>query len=154
MTRIDERGPPIKLTDANRRRLADLFSKEPDVVAAYLYGSQARGRAGPLSDVDLAVWLDPALDRHQRWKTMIELMGSAGECLDTNEVQVVVLNTAPPLLVDRALRHGIRLADNAPTKRIRLETRAALDFLDLEPLRKRLSGEVSRRIEEGHFGRC
>jgi predicted nucleotidyltransferase len=33
------------------------------VVLAYLFGSQATGRAGPLSDVDFAVLLDQRLPR-------------------------------------------------------------------------------------------
>ena len=37
------------------------------VAAAYLFGSQARGRPGPLSDVDLAVWASPDLDARQRF---------------------------------------------------------------------------------------
>jgi predicted nucleotidyltransferase len=37
--------------------LSDLFANEP-VVVAYLFGSQARGDAGPLSDVDVAVLVE------------------------------------------------------------------------------------------------
>jgi predicted nucleotidyltransferase len=54
MMRIDDRGPAILLDGKRRRGLAELFEREPDVVAAYLFGSQARGDAGPLSDADLA----------------------------------------------------------------------------------------------------
>jgi hypothetical protein len=47
MVRIDDRGPAILLDPERRRRLAELFECQPDVVAAYLFGSQARGNAGP-----------------------------------------------------------------------------------------------------------
>ncbi|MCX7682029.1 MAG: nucleotidyltransferase domain-containing protein, partial [Anaerolineae bacterium] len=36
------------------------------VVLAYLFGSQAEGRAGPLSDVDIAVLLGPQVPE-ERW---------------------------------------------------------------------------------------
>jgi predicted nucleotidyltransferase len=39
--------------------LKERLEQEPDVVVAYLFGSVARGTAGPLSDVDVAVLLRP-----------------------------------------------------------------------------------------------
>lgn len=153
MSRIDESGPPIVVGEAGRDCLSGLFESDPDVVAAYLFGSQARGTPGPLSDVDLAVWLDPAMSRDDRWAKMLALMGEAGHQLETNEVQVVVLNDVPPLLVQRALQDGVRLADNDPLRRVGLETRALNEYMDLEPLRKELARGLRHRIEEGRFGR-
>ena len=37
------------------RRIADVFGHFPEVLAVYLFGSVAEGRAGPHSDLDLAV---------------------------------------------------------------------------------------------------
>ncbi|MDA8067379.1 MAG: hypothetical protein M0T77_02020 [Actinomycetota bacterium] len=65
----------------------------------------------------------------------------------------VVLNDAPPLLRHRALRDGQRLLDRDPVARVRLETRALLDYLDTGPLRATLAAGVRHRIEEGPFGR-
>ena len=43
-------------TSAAERQLRDYFSTPPNgVVAAYLFGSEARGAPGPVSDVDVAV---------------------------------------------------------------------------------------------------
>jgi hypothetical protein len=67
-------------------------------------------------------------------------------------VQVVILN-APPLLAHRAIRDGIRLIDRDPVQRIRLETRAVLDYLDTAPLRATLAAGLKRRIDEGRFAR-
>lgn len=41
--------------DALRPRLARVLSRFPEIAAAYLFGSAARGRAGPESDLDIAV---------------------------------------------------------------------------------------------------
>ena len=43
MTRIDP-GPPIVVGERERDALAERFAAEEDVVAAYLFGSQARGQ--------------------------------------------------------------------------------------------------------------
>jgi predicted nucleotidyltransferase len=94
MMRIDDRGPSILLDGERRRGLAELFEREPDVVAAYLFGSQARGEAGPLSDVDLAVWLDDHPEPGRRVSRQLALSTRAASLLGTDEVELVVLNGA------------------------------------------------------------
>jgi predicted nucleotidyltransferase len=43
------------------------------VVLAYLFGSQAEGTAGPLSDVDIAVLLEPQVDRERWFQVRLDL---------------------------------------------------------------------------------
>jgi predicted nucleotidyltransferase len=54
------RGQPDELVAALVQERLELSAAldRPSVVSALLFGSQATGKAGPLSDVDLAVWLD------------------------------------------------------------------------------------------------
>jgi predicted nucleotidyltransferase len=106
-----------------------------------------------LSDVDVAVWLDPGLNDSERFRLRLELIGDAASALGTNEVDLVVLNDAPPLLKHRALRSTVPLLDRDPMTRIKLETRAISEYLDTKPLRERLTRAMRRRIDEGHFGR-
>jgi uncharacterized protein len=138
MVRIDDRGPAMLL--------------DPDVVAAYLFGSQARGDAGPLADVDLAVWLDDqpepcALSRQ------LALSAEAGSLLGTDDVELVVLNGAPPLLAQRVIRDGESLAERSALTRVRLENEAIIRYLDAIPLREELGCGLERRLAEGAFGR-
>lgn len=118
-----------------------------------LFGSQATGRTGPLSDVDIAVWADPDLSRTGRSNLRLELIGQAAEALRTEDVDLVVLNDAGPLLRHRAIRDALRLVDRDVATRVRLETRAILDYLDTEWLRQELSRGLHRRMTEGTFGR-
>jgi uncharacterized protein len=152
MTKVDERSvvPPIDV--AARARLARALDA-PGVVAASLIGSHATGRAGPLSDVDVAVWLVPSLTADERYKRALELMGAVSEVLGTDEVDLVLLNDASPLMGHRAMRDGIRLVERDRAARVRLEARALLDYLDTAPLRATLAEGMRRRIEEGRFGR-
>lgn len=134
VTKVDERAVVPPVDDAARARLAAALDV-PGVVSALLYGSQATGKAGPLSDVDVAVWLEPELASSERYRRQLALMVVASEALGTDEVQVVILNDATPLLRHRAMRDGVRLLDKDPRVRIRLETRALLEYLDTAPLR-------------------
>jgi hypothetical protein len=144
------RVPPID--EAALERLSHALDQE-GVVAAMLIGSQARGNPGPLSDVDVAIWYDPDLDFRGHFDLQLRLAGEAGRALGTDEIDMVMLNHAPPLMRHRAIRDGKRLVERDHDERVRLETRAILDYLDTAPLRAELGRGVRRRIKEGRFGR-
>ncbi len=106
----------------------------PDVLAVYLYGSQARGTASPKSDIDLGVLL--------RGAPPSALGGVARDLEDAVEravrvpVEVVVLNRAAADLTHRVLRDGILLLDRDRAARIRFEVQARNEYFDLAPLRR------------------
>lgn len=152
MTKVDEKAFVPEIDDDALRRLSEALDKE-GVVAAMLIGSQARGEAGPLSDVDVAVWHEPELDRDQKWELQMSLIGAAQDALGSNEVYVVMLNYAPPLLQHRAIQDAVHLVERDKDQRVRFETRAILDYLDTEPLRLALKEGLKRRSKEGRFGR-
>lgn len=112
--------------------IRDQLARDPrGVVAAYLYGSQARGDARPDSDVDVAVLYAEAPPRTlagQPFDIEDALAGALGR-----PVQLVVLNTAPPDLVHRVLRDGILVVDRDRSARIRFEVAARNAYFDLKP---------------------
>jgi hypothetical protein len=112
------------------------------VVAAYLFGSEARGEARPSSDVDLAVLfaqLPPATLAHPAVRLAGEMERRLGRPVD-----VVVLNTAPVDLVHRVLRDGRLLLDRDPSRRIGFEIKARNDYFDLLPVITRYRGRAER----------
>jgi uncharacterized protein YutE (UPF0331/DUF86 family)/predicted nucleotidyltransferase len=110
-------------TAAIEQKLCELFAAHPDgIVAAYLFGSVARGTASARSDVDVAALFEAAppatleglpLDLESQ---IARLVG--------RPAQVIVLNTSPAELVHRVLRDGVLVLDRAPGARIRFEVRA------------------------------
>lgn len=152
MTVVDERSRVPPLDEAALDRLSTALDRE-GVVVAMLIGSQAQGKPGPLSDVDIAVWYDPGLDATAALRLQLRLAADAGHAVGTNEVDVVMLNAAPPLMRHRAIQEGRRLVERDRDERVRLETRAILDYLDTAPLRAELGRGVRRRMKEDRFGR-
>jgi uncharacterized protein len=150
--KVDERAYVPEIDDDALRRLSEALDKD-GVVAAMLIGSQARGEAGPLSDVDIAVWHEPEMDRKQSWDLQLALIGAAQDALKTNEVDLVMLNQAPPLLQHRAIRDAVRLVERDRDQRVRFETRALLNYFDTQPLRDELRRGLKHRIQEDRFGR-
>lgn len=152
MPKVDERAHVPALGAAARARLATALDQE-GVVAAMLIGSQARGDASALADVDVDVWLDERLPDVERRTLRARLHGASSSALRTDEVDLVVLNGAPPLLRHRALRDRLLLVERDHERRVRLEVRSVLDYLDTAPLRAARAAALRTRLAADSFGR-
>jgi predicted nucleotidyltransferase len=104
------------------------------VLAAYLFGSVARGGAAAGSDVDVAVLLESEPPRTLEGLRP-DLRDGLQECLG-RAVDLVVLNHAPADLVHRVLRDGILMLDENPVVRRTFEVQRRNEFFDLEPVRR------------------
>lgn len=91
------------------QRVADLLALREEVLEAYLFGSHATGRAQAHSDIDVAVYVDERRATHGGYGYAAELTSALMAGLCTNDVDVVILNRAPPLLYHRILRDGERI---------------------------------------------
>ena len=113
-------------------RLRAFFEARPERLAAvYLFGSEARGTAGPASDVDVAVLLGtarPATLVAQPYELEDDLAAWLGR-----RAQVIVLDGAPPDLVHRVLRDGMPVDERDRSARIRFEVAARNAYFDLKP---------------------
>lgn len=90
-------------------RLTRVLERRGEILEAYLFGSRARGTARPDSDVDVAVYVDEARAGAGPFGYEADLTTDLMTALETNAVDVVVLNRAAPLLYHRVLRDGVRL---------------------------------------------
>ncbi len=118
------------------------------VVLAYLFGSQARQEAGPLSDVDVAVLFGDDVPR-ARWSDgQIDLMGDLGSLFQRSDVDVVVLNRATPLLAHRVVYDGVAIYEPEPLTRVRFEVQTLRRYVDTAPLRKLRWAYLGRRVSQ------
>jgi predicted nucleotidyltransferase len=127
-------------------RLSDLgraLESCPAVVFAYLFGSAARGDLTPLSDVDLAVYVAESADPVE---ARLDVVGTVTSHLGTDEVDVVILNTAPTALVGRILGTRRVILDREPFRRHRFESLRLREYLDFRIFEHRL---LSRRYPGG-----
>lgn len=105
-----------------------------EIVALYLFGSQAGGKSGPLSDLDVAVLIDEDRVRPDRFfKHQLELMGELMQACRRSDVDLILLNEATPLLACEAIRQGCLLFERNHTARVAFEARTIQRFLDLKP---------------------
>lgn len=146
MVKMDERSVVPRLDDAALVRLRGALDR-PEVVAAWIFGSQAAGRTGPLSDIDIAVWLRQPEDDG------LDVRAAATHALATEQVDLVPLDRAPVALRYSALSRRIMIVDRDPDERIRRETRTVLDYFDQEPLRHAEWDGLRQRLAKDTFGR-
>ena len=103
VTVVDQKARVPRLDRAALDRLAEALDRE-GVVATMLIGSQARGAVGTLFDVDIGVWHQRGIDAEARLRLRLDLTSAAARALGTDEVDVVLLNGATPLMRHRAVR--------------------------------------------------
>jgi predicted nucleotidyltransferase len=145
---IEAGGDAVPSTHDLTERLRRLLADAPGVLVAYLYGSHARGRAGPLSDVDVALLLDGD-DEERR----LELTAAIAHAVAPARADVVVLNNAPSALSYRVLRDGTVLASRDERARVQHWVRTVDRYLDMAPARRLLAAGTRNRLREGRFGR-
>ena len=94
-------------------RLRGYFGDKCDtaVVSAWLFGSHAESRAHRESDVDVAVLLDRRMvpSASERFDLRVRLTSDLIHALGNNDIDLVVLNDAPPLFSRRIIRTGIEV---------------------------------------------
>ena len=105
---------------------------ERKVKFAYLFGSVATGKAGPLSDLDLAVYLDQRVDFFNH---RLSLMEALAKVLKTEEFDLVVLNDAPIVLKHEVISDGVILKEDRH-RRVMFETEVLREYLDTAYLRE------------------
>jgi predicted nucleotidyltransferase len=120
------------------RRLGTLGASlegNPGVRFAYVFGGAGRHELRPLSDIDVAVYLDDAVDPIQ---ARLDLIGVVTKHLGTDEVDLVVLNRAPTALVGRILQGRRVIVENDAFLRHRFESLALRKFLDFRIFERRI----------------
>ena len=85
--------------------------RDTAVVSAWLFGSHGESRAHSESDVDVGVLLDRQMvpSASERFDLRVRLTSDLIHALGNNDVDLVVLNDAPPLFARRIIRTGIEV---------------------------------------------
>ena len=132
--------------------LESLGRSHHPICALYLFGSQATGKQGPLSDVDVAVLLDEKKASPKRFfRFRLDLIAAATGVCRRPDVDVVILNEATPVLKYEVVRAGRLVYERDRPARIEFEARAVQHYLDLEPF-YRVSRTYLKRQLLAHHG--
>ncbi len=119
------------------------LKSRPDVYFAYLFGSLATKKPTPLSDVDIAIYLSEDSNTSNK---RFEILGELSDILQTDEIDLVILNSAPLTLKMKILANRKIVADNAPFKRHSYESMTLRQYFDFSKIEK---GILEKRFLNG-----
>jgi predicted nucleotidyltransferase len=129
-------------------RLAATCARLP-VRLLYLHGSHARGTQGPLSDLDLAALFETGT-AHDR-DAVLSVLAALIETCGRDDVDLVVLDTAGPMIKERFVRDGRLLFARDARERIRFEAAAIKEALDFRYFSRVYDAALFRQIAAGSF---
>lgn len=99
----------------------------PDIVFAYLFGGLVRSRPSFLADVDIALYLEENADIVAE---KLNVLGLLIEHLNTDEIDLIILNTAPLPLKARIIQNNQVLVDRKPFLRYAFESLTLRMYFD------------------------
>jgi len=110
------------------------LSTRSEIIFAYLFGSVATKKANTLSDIDLAIYLDPDY-RHRKkgYGYQSEFITELSSLLLT-PVDVVILNRASTILKYQVIKNGVLIFSRCDKTRREFHEKTIRDYLDLKPL--------------------
>lgn len=117
------------------------------VVFGYIFGSIAKGTAGPLSDLDVAVFVD-SKEKKEMEEAREKIREDLEEKLNlADKVDVVVLNEElPPLLENQIVYDGELIFSKDDAKRAHYEARAISRWLDWDFHQKKINESIKKEF--------
>jgi predicted nucleotidyltransferase len=141
------------ITKQQKEKLNKIF-KETHVILAYLFGSAARGRMGPLSDVDIAILFSEKVKKDDYFDRELHLATEIGKLFKIDRVDIVNLETTrSPLLKQRAVLRGTPIFIANPKRKFEIERKILQEYEDTKYLREVQNKIMEKQIKEGTFGK-
>ncbi len=128
--------------------LKEFFQNEEYVELAYLFGSMAEGKAGILSDIDIGVYLSGSLTKAQRNHKRIELIGSLATLLQSDSIDLLIINDTSPVLSFEIIKPNVLIHARDHSLRVDVEHRIMSTYLDWKYYEDRLNQNLLKRIME------
>lgn len=116
------------------QKIKSVLSAREEIVFAYLFGSVAKEKAGPISDIDIAVYLEEETDLTSgSFGYKAELIFDLQRGLNTNQIDLVILNQAPLFLAFNVLKEGKLIFCRSKEIRVDYHYLIQRDYLDFKP---------------------
>lgn len=117
-----------KISENNLSDINRYFRKKEAIVLAYLFGSQASGRIGPLSDYDIGIYVKREISFDEKYYLEVDLR----KILNSQALDLVIMNQAP-LALNYNIICGKCIYAVDPALRVEYEATILSQFFDLLP---------------------
>lgn len=131
--------------------VVDRMRQDGDIRCVFLFGSAATGSLKPLSDIDLAVLLTNTLNKEERVQKQLDLFDICNTVFKTDEIDLIILNDAPPRFVHHILKTGKLLFAIDKNEFVEFRERVTREYLDFKYFRDSFEQAFMKGI--GYGGR-
>ncbi|MGB9596272.1 MAG: type VII toxin-antitoxin system MntA family adenylyltransferase antitoxin [Candidatus Poribacteria bacterium] len=136
-------------------KLNKYFEEHEEILFAVIFGSMAKGSMNKMSDIDIAVMINPSFNKSFPFGHQAELITDFIRILKRNDVDVVILNKAPISLKYEILRYGKFIYVRDKQARIKFQVDTINQYEDYkmlykiheEAMRKRWKKLASETVE-------
>lgn len=126
--------------------LQSYFASLPEILFAYLFGSQAAGTETAASDVDIAVFFaTPELAGNGDF--FLQMLADLSELL-RRDVDLVVLNTAPPFFKSRIINCRQTILCRDAYREGEFITSSLWEYFDVQPYQELGHRRIIEKLKE------
>lgn len=145
----------IMQINQNQQKQLNEILEENGVQLAYIFGSFAKDKFGPLSDLDIAVFFSREIFSNKYLKKESKIAFKAGKIFKINKVDIINLATVNnPLLKYNAVFGGKPILIKNKKVRFDLEKEVMQEYEDTKYLRETQFRLMIKRIKEGTFAKA
>ena len=119
-------------------------------MTAYIFGSEAKGTSGLLSDIDIAVFVHAGVNKAERFDLRLRLSNELSAIMK-KMVDLVVMNDSPVQLSYEIIRHGKLIFCSDKSTKVDLEVNILSRYLDRRYYDKRHAELTLQKIASGGF---
>lgn len=109
------------------KKSKDILIKYEEIIFAYVFGSHAKGSPRENSDIDIGIYLKTSLGTYEYLNMKRELSEALKE-----EVDLVILNDASPLLKFEIYRNNILLFTRDKTMESKYKVKTLFEYNDMK----------------------
>lgn len=124
--------------------------KQAPVEVVYFFGSRVIGKAGPISDYDFGVLIEPVVKSKQPL-LVGQLMDKLFPIVGFDRAEVVDLEDKPALFRFKVIKDGQVILNRNETRRVKFEVETMRQFHDEKYYLDQEMHQVIDRIEKGGF---
>jgi predicted nucleotidyltransferase len=129
----------------NDIKIKKIFSQENNILLAYIFGSQLKGKIGPLSDYDFAIFLSQKPSFQFKYGFKNKLVNF----LDTLQVDLIILNDALVELKYKIIATGKIIYQKNSTIRTEFEADTLSRYFDYLPVLRAQKKDILKVKSKG-----
>lgn len=126
----------------DKKKLIDELQKEKEICGAILFGSEAQGSANQESDIDVALLYNSG-KQPSGWDLM-QFKQKLSDLMH-QDVDIVVLNDASPIIAMQAIKNGAPLFIRDQKKYQQYEVKLITDYADVKKMREPFEKNILKR---------